>query len=194
MSGVTRDSRRLALSTRFRRPVVDNYIPQWAATPTPAGFQDQAWIYEYTFPVSDGSNYPLSNFPLPFDLDADFILRGCWVSAFESVNKFPTGSALFALLRDPYGNRLADDFQPFVTLGTPFNFIYGFAAEFNQETLGAPAPFEPEIFCPAGSNMLIDLRLSPGVGPGPTPVVDQYVGRGGGTLIFFGVKRYRSCQ
>jgi hypothetical protein len=172
-----------SLPTLFRRPVKDNYSPQWSGVPPPPGFQDVPWVFQFDFPASNGANYPLNNFPLPFDMDADYIVRGIWTTFGDNTGSFPSGCALLGMLRDPWGNRLADDYQALCLLGTPTTYAYGFQVQYQTETLGVPAPVEPEIHCPAGSGMVIDLKLAGGAAPGD----------GASSLFFYGVKRYRSC-
>jgi hypothetical protein len=171
------------VSTQFRRPVVDNYAPQWSYSATPPGFLDQFWCYGYTFPVFEGANYPLGNFPMPLDADADFFLRGL---AFSGGDGTPASSSAFLLvLRDPYGNQMADDYQPLVALAQPGSFAYGFEnSSSGLCSLGLPALVKPEIRCPAGSGLSADLIVEPGTPPGS----------GIATFYLLGVKRYRSCK
>jgi hypothetical protein len=152
--------------------------------PTPPGFEDVPWLYPFPLPDQGSpSIYPISHFPLAFDFDADFLLRGMWGLASSSSSN--TNSSLAVRLYDAYGNRMSDDLVPFLSLATPaVNYNYGFSHYGFVWSLLSPASLEPELFCPAGSAMQIDLDVLPG-----TPAGDS----SGAMLYLFGVKRYKGC-
>jgi len=144
--------------------------------------------YQDSRDVPGSSVYPGSYSSTAFDLSRWVSIPDVGMVDNIALNAPSDGSivlrgALLGMLRDPWGNSLADDYQALCLLGTPTTYAYGFQVQYQTETLGVPAPVEPEIHCPAGSGMVIDLKLAGGAAPGD----------GASSLFFYGVKRYRSC-
>lgn len=179
-----------ALPTRLyqRRSVQDNYRAQWPYEATPDGFFDQFWVYAFTLPNSASASYPIGNFPLRLDDDADFYCRGLW--ALDEGETGINGSALLVIMRDVYGRRLADDYQPLYSLFAPVSvaatiYYYGYGRNVVPlGTFNTPASLEPELYCPAGSIITLDLAMPPDATPGDTAA----------TIWLAGVKRYRGCR
>lgn len=123
------------------------YVPQYVTPPTPPGFVDEE--FEYYF---DSQDTPALAPPLPGELvakvvlqlqaDAEYIWRAIEISG-------NTGSTCLRFY-DPYGNELSA-----VTVEADRSY---------DATLNGPSPlgrlpvvFEPEIRCPAGGFLMVDV-------------------------------------
>lgn len=126
------------------------YRPQFPFA-TPPRFQDKDFVHYF-----DQTNTPQLNnalslaagqsilaIPLQLQGDAPFTLRGIKIN----------GPANYAVkLRDPYGNYLSDDWVPLA-----LDYAPNEPASYGSNVV----EFEPEIRCPAGSIVLVDvLRVS----------------------------------
>jgi hypothetical protein len=121
------------------------YRPQWVYF-TPPGFKDEPHHVPFRFAVNmDGSlNRSL---PIQLDNDADYIVRGIYFfnGPTPGVNGVSPG---LMRLWDAHGNPLSAGLS--LSLG-------GWA---NAQGLAHGFPIEPEVACPAGSVLLVDLQLS----------------------------------
>jgi hypothetical protein len=149
------------------------YRPQFAYA-TPEGYTDQDFSYSFDFSNTPALNTPsgfvipgqtFNNVILPLQPDEVFMWRGWKVQT--------TSFALMSLYiqwRDPNGNYLSPAPVPVAHIALPSGAI-GWGR--------AVVPIEPEIPCPAGSNILVNiLNLNtPGFSP-PTP-----------RIVMYGVKR-----
>jgi hypothetical protein len=149
------------------------YRPQYVYR-TPAGFEDKQFHLSF-----DQSNTPmlssvgqtiaagafLQNIPLQLQRDAIFMWRGIEVNA-PGVD----GSSLLIQFKDAYGNYLSD-------VPIPVNL---YAAPIGNVSIGnPPVALEPELFCPAGSNLWVYLQnITAGTLPLPR-------------ITIYGVKRHR---
>jgi hypothetical protein len=126
------------------------YRPQFPY-PTPEGFQDEEFEYYY-----DSSNTPalntanlsvgqiVANIPLPLQQDAPFFWRGLILD---------NPKAAFGVrFRDAAGNYLSDDF---VNVG-----LYSPIPPGSQHPPvgNAPIAIEPEIPCPLGGVLYVDIK------------------------------------
>jgi hypothetical protein len=146
------------------------YRPQFPYA-TPPGYEDQDFTYSFDFsnvPAIaniSGTNLTLSNIILPLQPDEVFLWRG-WKVISQSIAPMP----LYIQWRDPMGNYLSPCPVPVPHIALPSGVIgWGFAV----------VPLEPEIPCPAGSNVLVNI-FQPAVIQ--TPITFP-------RLIMFGVKR-----
>ena len=119
------------------------YRPQYAVEPTPPGFQDEEFAYNFVLP-SLSAGQSINKQTLQFQQDAEFICRGIQLSG----NTGPLQIRFY----DPFGNELAAavleaDLQLSGTLqsGAPIGRL--------------PVVFEPEIRVPAGGFLQVDLEV-----------------------------------
>ena len=123
-----------------------SYRPQYAYPPPPPGWRDEE--FEYYF---DQNNVPAlavipSNLiPLPLQQDAAYFIRGIQISG--------NTQNLMVRLWTPDGMQLSQ---------TLFEVDRGYSGTLNGNApMGRlPVPLEPEIPCPAGGNLMIDLALA----------------------------------
>ena len=125
------------------------YRPQFAYA-TPDGYQDQDFTYSFDFsnttllatPVT-GAAFAIQNIILPLQTDEVFLWRG-WKVISSTIAPMP----LYIQWRDPSGNYLSLCPVPIAHIALPSGaFAWGFAT----------VPIEPEIACPAGSNVLVNI-------------------------------------
>jgi hypothetical protein len=154
------------------------YRPQFAYSTLP-GCKDEDFVYFF-----DGSNTPFLNqsvsglsipyIPLILDQDAPFYWRGLKIDM-RTTDAVPPN--VNVKLRDCYQNDLSDGLVPATQYGFPQNPV-----TFNgQNYTGAPAPLEPEIYCPRGGVILFFLEA-------PTLSNPSYL-----SVTLFGVKRFTGC-
>lgn len=124
------------------------YRPEFAYE-TPAGFEDEP--FEHFFDKNNApalagpftSGQQVLDIPLRLDTDADFFWRAIKITA--ASQKF------FIRFRDPFGNLLSDYIPAANYIPSPTRF---------EAPLGsAPVPLEPEIPCPAGSIVFVDIAI-----------------------------------
>ena len=125
------------------------YRPQYAYPEPPEGWAEEDFVYYFdstnTPALAQISvNEPLSKIPLPLQADAPFKLRGIQISG-------NVGNLLMRLW-DAHGNALA---QPLVEADR----AYGGSEQGPQPIGRLPVVFEPEIPCPAGGFLEIDLEV-----------------------------------
>jgi hypothetical protein len=126
-----------------------SYRPQYVTTPTPPGFVDEE--FEYYF---DSTNTPalaplvsgqqVNRVTLQLQQDAEFIWRGIEISG----NTGP----LCARFYDPFGNELA-------AMQVEVDRAYGATLNGANPVGRLPVAFEPEIRCPAGGFLQVDLLV-----------------------------------
>lgn len=124
-----------------------SYRPQFLYS-TPEKFKDEDFIHYFDQHNTTQLNNALSlaaggtiiGIPLQLETDAPFFWRGLKID----------GPANYAVrLRDPYGNYLTDDYVP---------LPLGFSPD-APTVAGSPViPMEPEVPCPAGSVILVDIK------------------------------------
>lgn len=147
------------------------YRPQFACSPTPPGFRDETFHYEF-----DSTNTPLlgqalaageqaNNILLPLENDAIFVCRGI------SIRLGNAESNLYLELKTPHGDYIA-------TVPVPISrsFTSSGAAVIGHVIV----PLESEIECPAGSMWTLYLT-NPTSGSLNPPRV-----------TFYGVKRWKN--
>lgn len=134
------------------------YRPQFAYA-TPAGYEDQDFQYSFdgntNTPLLDGptgqinSGVNVMNIILPLQPDEVFLWRG-WKVLTSVTGVMP----LYIQFRDPSGNYLSLCPVPIMHIAFPSGApVWGTSV----------VPIEPEIACPAGSNVLINISY-PGTG------------------------------
>ena len=126
------------------------YRPQFAYPPAPEGWEDQD--FEYWF---DLSNLPafqvvltpgqsIEGIALQLERDAEYRWRGLEASDVA-------GSFLGLRFRTPDGTYMADDYAPVENFNS---FPAGVPGLPGSE----PVAFEPEIVCPPGAVVLLDVK------------------------------------
>ena len=126
-----------------------SYRPQFAYPAAPEGWEDQE--FEYWFDLSNLPAFQIALLPgqeipnivLQLQRDAEFRWRAVQVSN--------PGSFLGLRFRTPDGVYLQDDYAPME------NFS-GFPGAVAGIPGGEPVALEPEIVCPAGATLLLDVR------------------------------------
>lgn len=124
------------------------YRPEFAYE-TPEGFEDE--VFEHYFdknnvpalgqPLTSGQQ--LLDIPLRLDPDADFYWRAIKITA--------SSGNFFIRFRDPFGNQLSEFIPAYNYVPSPTRA---------QAPAGsAPVPIEPEIACPAGSIVFVDIAV-----------------------------------
>lgn len=125
------------------------YRPQYAYPEPPPGWAEEDFVYYFdstNTPALAGltANNPVLKIPLQMQADAEFRLRGIQISG--------NVGNLYIRLYDAYGGELAQ------ALAEADRMYAG--TENGPNPIGRlPVPFEPEIPCPAGGFLLIDLVL-----------------------------------
>lgn len=150
------------------------FRPQFAYA-TPPGYKDQDFQYSFdgntNTPLLSGninSGVLIQNIILPLQPDEVFLWRGWKVQSY-SISFMP----LYIQWRDPMGNYLSLCPVPVAHIALP-----GGIAGYGFETV----PIEPEIPCPAGSNVLCSLYNA---SPAPTQLP---------RVVLYGVKRGPEIQ
>ena len=124
-----------------------SYRPQFP-NQTPDGYQDKDFVHYYDQTNTPQLNNALSlavgatilQIPLQLQGDAQFTLRAIKIN----------GPANYGVrIKDPYGNYLSDDFVPIPQeYGPQETSVFGSNA----------VEFEPEIPCPLGSIIFVDIK------------------------------------
>lgn len=126
-----------------------SYRPQFAYEQAPEGWQDEEFEYWFDFshlPVFQIGLLPgqeILDIVLPLERDAEFRWRAIQVSN--------PGSVLGLRFHAPDGSELADGFA----LMEDFS---GFPGAVGGVPGGTPVPIEPEVVCPIGAVLLLDVR------------------------------------
>ncbi len=153
------------------------FRPQFSYS-TPKGYKD----FPYVLPVTFGQNVTVSllagrlyqNFLIQTDNDAPSILRSLF---WQGVQQAET-DAMQIQLRDAYGNYLTDGYIPL------WLYAWGAGNTTPDGGSGRAKVFEPELFCPPGSVLILDYFNA-------STATTQLPGN----LEFRGVKRYPEvCQ
>lgn len=123
------------------------YRPQFPYS-TPPQFEDKDFIHYFDQTnalqlknaLALAAGQTILAIPLQLETDAPFFWRAIQIK----------GPANFAIrLRDPYGNYLTDDYVP---------LPLGDAGEETSVFGGLPVILNPEVQCPAGSVLLLDIK------------------------------------
>ena len=140
---------------------------------TPKGFKDVPYVLPVTFGqnvtggLPAGQYYP--NFILQTDNDAASIFRSLFWQGEQQGETDP----MQVQLRDAYGNYLTDGYIPL------WLYAWGAGNTTPDGGSGRAKVFEPELYCPPGSVLIIDY-FNPSAGGTQLP----------GNFEFRGVKRY----
>ena len=133
------------------------YRPQFAYA-TPQGYTDQDFTYSFDFsnttllatPIT-GAPIVVQNVILPLQPDEVFLWRG-WKVISLTIGPMP----FWIQFRDPSGNYLSPCPVPIAHIALPSGTQgWGFAL----------VPIEPEIACPAGSNVLVNIQAPTAFAP-----------------------------
>jgi hypothetical protein len=147
-----------------------SYRPLYAMySSPPAGWRDEPFDYcfnfQFTFTPTGVTNPRLAdlfNTPLALEGDADFYVRGMAIQIDLPPSTYAGGGRIdFDMrLRDPFGRPLDDGFVPFQIYATSPRGTAGGIPGAWFASPGAPAatPWYPELYCPQGSVLLLDLR------------------------------------
>ena len=127
-----------------------NYRPQFVYPPPPEGWRDED--FEYSFDLSNlpafqlvlGLGAQINDIVLQLDRDAEFRWRAIQVSN--------PGSQLGLRFQTPDGTFLQNDYAPME------NFS-GFPGASGGIPGGEPVALEPEVVCPPGSVILLDVEV-----------------------------------
>jgi hypothetical protein len=128
---------------------VNSYRPQYAYPDPPEGWKEEDFVYYFdqTNVPALGLipyNQPLSRIVLQLQADAPFKLRGIQVSG--------NVPSMFMRLYDAHDNQLS---QCLVEADRAYS-----GTENGAEPIGRlPVIVEPEIYCPAGGFLQVDLEL-----------------------------------
>lgn len=146
---------------------------------TPAGYKDVPFVRPVTYGqdpsggISPGQY--LRDFVVQLDNDAPQLFRSLfWQGEEQGQGAGPLTGSVQIQLRDAYGNYLTDGFIPLWLLA------WGAGSTFPDGGSGRAKVFEPELYCPEGSILLIDYF-------NPDTASYQYPG----LLEFRGVKRLK---
>lgn len=130
------------------------YIPLWARySVAPPGYEDEPYVY--SFPLWDLTapvDSLVEGVPLALDTDAGFLAR----SVVMHVLNTDASTLWSARLVDPSGKRGALQINPGSSV-LPYQLDLNFGGDLTIATSGRK--IYPEMSCPAGSVMAVDLRL-----------------------------------
>jgi hypothetical protein len=151
-----------------------SYRPQFAYLPPPPGVREEAFHYSFDSANSDALKLPVAannqsnNIPLQFERDAEFRIRAILVTSPKDGGGLQP-STLQLWLKDPWGNYLMDH---------PIELNTCWSGTGIDEAGRNPVLLEPEIICPAGSQVVVYLTNIRGTQQ-DAPI-----------FTLFGVKRY----
>lgn len=118
---------------------------------TPEGYEDQDFEYYFdrTNVIALGTTFAsgtkVLSIPLPLQPDVDFYWRAVKIAITNS----GTANGFMIRFRDGFGNYLSDLIPAYNYTPSPTP---------SQPPLGSsPVPLEPEVFCPAGTTVYIDI-------------------------------------
>lgn len=125
------------------------YRPQFAYDPPPEGYAEEDFVYYFDSTNTPALNQvpvnePLSRIALQMQADAEFRLRAIQISG--------NVGQLLMRLWDPFGNQ-------FSQVMIEADRAYGGSEQGPQPIGRLPVVVEPEIPCPAGGLLLIDLEV-----------------------------------
>lgn len=151
--------------------------PQYFYT-TPDGFKDVPYVKPITYGQNVTGGIPpgqyLNNFVVQLDNDAPQLFRSLfWQGAQQGQGAGPASGSIQIQLRDAYGNYLTDGYVPIWLL------CWGAGSTPPDGGSGRAKVWEPELYCPAGSILLVDY-FNPDGGTYQYP----------GLFEFRGVKRF----
>lgn len=154
------------------------YVPLWARyTMPPVGYHDEPYVFQFNaWNVTTAPfNSPLENIPFPLDTDAPFIIRSVTVNATNS----DAFTSFAVRLVTPFGNRLVLQANPGSQTQAPGPYALGTNAGGTTFVPVRGRNIYPEIVCPAGSILGLDVQLN------------MSAGTSSGILRVNGVKRQR---
>lgn len=150
------------------------YRPQFAYR-TPAGFTDQDFSYSFDGATNTpllagtiGGNTFIQNIMLPLQPDQMFLWRGWKIQTYNVAFE-----PLFFQFKDPCGNYLSQ-----ATIPSTHWYLPPGQQGWGFQTV----PIEPEIPCPAGSNVVLYIQTQPFGGSVALPRVVLYGVKRGPTL------------
>lgn len=123
-----------------------SYRPQFAYPPPPPGWKDEE--FEYYFDVNNVpalAIIPSNLIPLPLQQDAEYFIRGIQVSG--------NTQNLVVRLWTPDGMQLS---QTLIEVDRAYSGTLNGSAPVGR----LPVPLEPEVPCPSGGTLFIDLALA----------------------------------
>lgn len=144
---------------------------------TPKGFKDIPYVRPVTYGQdATGGIAPgkyLNNFVVNLDTDFPQLFRSLfWQGLNQGQGAGPLSGSIQIQLRDSFGNYITDGYIPI------WLYLWGAGSTPPDGGSGRAKVFEPELYCPAGSCLLIDYY-------NPDGGTYQYPG----LLEFRGVKR-----
>lgn len=133
--------------------------PQFFFT-TPAGFQDEPYVRPVTYGQDAFDGIPpgtyINDYVVKLDNDTDQLFRSLfWQGANQGQGAGSLSGNVQIRLRDAFGNYLTDGYIPIWLL------CWGAGSQPPDGGSGRAKVFEPELYCPAGSILLIDY-FNPG--------------------------------
>jgi hypothetical protein len=125
------------------------YRPQYVTAPTPSGFVDEEFEYYFDSENTPGlqalsSGQSVNRVVLQLQQDAEFIWREIQISG----NTGP----LCIRFYDPFGNELS-------AVTVECDRAYGATLNAGEPVGRLPVVFEPEIRCPAGGFLQVDILI-----------------------------------
>lgn len=130
---------------------------------TPAGFRDVPYVKPVTFGQDVTGNIPagqyLNNYVIQLENDAPKLFRSLFMQGEQQgQGAGPLSGSIQIQLRDAYGNYLTDGYIPAWLL------CWGAGSVVPDGGSGRAKVFEPELYCPAGSILLMDFYHPDGLG------------------------------
>jgi hypothetical protein len=125
------------------------YVPQYVTPPTPLGFKDEEFEYYFSSVNTLGlapllAGQSVNRIPLQLQPDAEFIWRAIQLSG----NTGP----LCIRFYDPFGRELS-------AVTVEADTAYNATLQAENPVGRLPVVFEPEIRCPAGGFLEIDILI-----------------------------------
>lgn len=153
--------------------------PQYFFT-TPAGYRDISFVRPVTYNQDPSGGIPpgqyLYNYIVQLDNDAPQIFRSLfWQGEQQGQGAGALSGSVQIQLRDAFGNYLTDGYIPLWLL------FWGAGSTFPDGGSGRAKVFEPELYCPPGSVLILDY-----FNPSSSVTAYQYPG----LMEFRGIKRY----
>ena len=140
--------------------------------PTPKGFQDTPFVRPVGFNTDPSGNFPAGQYQqsyvIQLDNDAPQLLRSLFMQGVQQGQL----QDLQIQLKDAHGNYLTDGYVP------AWLYFWGAGSTPTDGGSGRAKVFEPELYCPPGSVLMLDFFSANG---------SAYPG----LMEFRGVKRFR---
>lgn len=149
--------------------------------PTPKGFVDTPFVRPVNYGQDPNWTIPpgqfLTDYIVRMDEDADQLIRSLfWQGPQQGFAAGPASGSIQIQLRNPNGFYLTDGYVPI------WLYCWGAGSTTPDGGSGRAKVFEPELFCPSGSNLIIDF-FNPDGGSYFSPTL----------LEFRGIKRNPIC-